>query len=119
MKTFSYEGKNYKVFKIKMFGTEYEVIVLARTYRVDNSLALEVMNIEDGELEPFGVLTVNIGNMVMQSDTNAFVKTYSENEGWAKDLAKKIGGVDTGLLASNGYVTFPLFDFSNLSIYAN
>ena len=119
--TLRFEGREHKVFVVKTpYGT-YPMIVAERQYG-NGGLALEAIScadIGDGYLEPedsFGILTVNLGTA---SKLCQFVKNYSENEGWAEELARAIGGKDTGIREQTGFVTVPFYDFSQMQIYAD
>lgn len=103
-----------KTFEIKAFGQTYNVTVHLARYNND-SLAIVVNdNTDPDEPEPFGVLTVNLCNDMMQTECTAFVKDWSENEQWAESLAKAIGGTPTGIYQSSGHVTAQLWNFTNL-----
>lgn len=119
MKIKTINGREVKFFTINAFGKEFEVFVEKTEYRSNGALALCV-NEWDEEyqiLEPFGNLTVNLeGISEVMPLTHAFVKDYSENEGWALDLARQIGGRPTGDVADNGFVRVPLWDFSKIII---
>ena len=117
-----YNGEARKVFPIVAFGNKYDVIVVPRQYQIDRTLALEVFDIVDDEqhndqtyFEPFGTLTVNMSSD-LQSNTQAFVKSYSENEEWADKLAEAIGGKKTNISKQAGYVNVSLWDFSNINV---
>ena len=117
-----YNGEARKVFPIVAFGNKYDVIVVPRQYQIDRTLALEVFDIVDDEqhndqtyFELFGTLTVNMSSD-LQSNTQAFVKSYSENEEWADKLAEAIGGKKTNISKQAGYVNVSLWDFSNINV---
>lgn len=121
-RAFIYNGEARKVFPIVAFGNKYDVIVVSRQYNSDGTLALEVLDIVDNEdhndqayVEPFGTLTVNMSSD-LQSGTQAFVKSYSENEDWADKLAEAIGGKKTNISKQAGYASVSLWDFSNINI---
>lgn len=117
-----YNGETRKVFPIVAFGNKYDVIVVPSQYQTDETLALQVLDIvydeEHNELtyfEPFGMLTVNMSSG-LQSNTQAFVKSYSENEEWADKLAEAIGGKKTNISKQAGYASVSLWDFSNINV---
>lgn len=120
MQTLYYRGKCYKIFEIEAFGNKEKVIVIPESYAYGNGLSLVVISIiNDGlRLEPYGVLTLNLSRPLIDRHS-AFVKNYSENSEWAEQLAKAIGGVDTGKTERAGFVRVPLYDFSHLDIYAD
>ena len=92
------------------------LLVLRGTYVHGGSLALEVYSYDSSEgLEPFATLTVNIpGTEGLTDGTHAFLKDWSENEGWAPELARLIGGKPTDTVYPTGYVTACLWDFSGV-----
>jgi len=121
-RAFIYNGEARKVFPIVAFGNKYDVIVVPRQYNSDGTLALKVLDIVDNEdhndqmyAEPFGTLTVNMSSD-LQSGTQAFVKSYSENEDWADKLAEAIGGKKTNISKQAGYASVSLWDFSNINV---
>lgn len=65
----------------------------------------------------FGTLTKDL-DAPEQSDTMAYVKTYTENEGWAKQLADMIGK-ETGKIKKEGYVELPLYEFEIEKCYSD
>ncbi len=113
-----FEGEEHKVFTLHAFGREFRVIVVKRQYG-NGSLALSVLACKPDKnntlipVEPFGILTVNLG---CKSKLCQFIKNYSENQEWAEELAKAIGGKDTGIKQKTGMVEVPFYDFSNLKI---
>lgn len=115
--TITINGKEYKVFTVATaLGTEYKVICTRETYRNDGSLAIRVWDIdENGKLEPFGTLTVNLTHR-LQNETRAFVKNYSENASWAESLCKQLGAKNTGIACNTGYVTLHLYDFTGVEL---
>ena len=123
METFELNNKKYKVFEIEAFGNKEKVIIIPEKYLVGNILDLMVFSLYEDPVsqqicpEAFGVLTVNLRNMHPDKGFS-YVKNYSENSGWAEDLAQKIGGRDTGKSAQTGFVTVPLYDFTKIDIYA-
>ena len=111
-----FRGRMHKVFPITAFGAKHNVVVDALNYRDDNTLAICVYEmLPDEHFEPWGVLTVNMSSS-LANDTRAFVKSYSENEEWADDLARQIGGKKTNISKQAGFCTVSLWDFSNLVI---
>ena len=105
-----------KTFTVNAFGEKTQVFCTRGKY-VNGTLGIEVfeMNPDYDYPEPFGALTVNLDHPA-QSATRAFVKTYSENEGWAEELLKLIGAEPTGITVQSGFATLPLYDFSKSSM---
>ena len=118
MKTYTLpNGKKCKVFTIHAFNRNHDVIVTKGHYHTNRALALQVWEIDpnSNDLESFGTLTVNLYDSPVEGNF-AYVKNYSENKDWAESLAKMIGGKNTGKKAVSGYVSIPLYDFTNLNI---
>lgn len=120
MKTVSFEGKTYKVYQVKCFGATYNIFLRPRSY-TDGTLAVEALEIDSdldpASVEPFAVLTSNLCSP-LQSDREAFLKTYSENS-WVPDFVLNNGICEyTGIVQPSGYCTFPLarFDFSKMMV---
>lgn len=107
-------GKEHRVRTITAFGRKVEVILAKGTYQFDGSLAIRVYEItkQDGTAfaEPFGNLTVHMGMPMDPAGNAQCVKTWSENEGWALALARKIGR-PSGVNFYNGHVVSPVFEF--------
>ena len=108
-----------------------KVIINGKTLRVergeyrDGSLAVTVEEeyydeVFGGDIcEPFGCLTVNLAPYsgtaaLLQNGDHAFVKDWSENEGWADALASTIGAKPLGVFVPCGYVKARLWDFSGV-----
>ena len=110
--TINIKGKQHRIFSIHAFGRDIKVILAKGNYSNDSSLAIKVYEIENRNelfhLEPFGMLTVNMG--VPVGDNAQCIKTWSENEEWAEALADKIGDC-AGYSFTNGYVKAPLYIF--------
>lgn len=124
MKTLNYNGRNHRVFTIECFGTEYEIILEAVQYRNPMTLAVQALNLtEDRELEPFGILSVNMApnpESALQDDTHAFLKTWSENSPWARRVVEENGlAKPTGDMAFSGYVCAPLYEWDIHKFYAD
>lgn len=122
MKTYFYRGREHRVFSFHAFGQEHEAIILKERYASNGTLALQVMEIVSGGpdtwTEPWGMLTVNVeqDRALHQSETAAFVKTYSENGGWAVGLAGMIGK-EAGVWAELPHADVPLYEFDLEKIY--
>lgn len=118
-----YKGREHKVFSFRAFGQRHRVIVTQERYSSNGTLALQVMEIIrdglDSYLEPWGMLTVNVEDdyVIHQSEREAFVKNYSENEGWAEEIASLIG-TEQGVWAHLGHAQAPLYEFDLEKIYA-
>lgn len=84
---------------ITMFGKQYDVELIEAKYG-DGSIALEVIDSQDGE--PFGRLTVCVPDTRL-NENEVLVKTWSENQEWASQFLK-YGFEDTGRRVKTGYV---------------
>ena len=93
--------------KTKVHNTD--VTVLRSTYRNNNTLAVFLNAVEDGEM--YAVITVNIDDSdFLCDDHTAFVDT--NNCPWAEQFIKdnKIGE-PTGYYGNSGYCMYPLYVF--------
>ena len=123
MNTYTYRGREHKVFTFHAFGQRHRVIITHETYASNGTLALRVLEIvsegPDTYLEPWGMLTMNVeaDGVMHQGEKDAFVKNYSENEGWAENLASLIG-TEQGVWAHVGHALAPLYEFDLEKIYA-
>ena len=103
--------RKLRKYKIDFCGEETTVYLMPMNYSNNGTLAIEMCTFDE-ELhyaEPFGHLTKNLCDP-RQSATRAFVKTYGENEGWAEELADRIGR-KTGHEVRSGYIAIPLYEF--------
>ena len=105
-------GKEMKGFIIELAGETINVILAKGQYTKDGSLAIRAYSVDTMHgktfLEPFGTLTVNTG---LETVGNCqFVKTWSENEGWAGQIADRVGE-DTGIYAESDYAIVHLYRF--------
>lgn len=109
-------GRKLRQYEISFYGNQISVFVVPMFYG-NGSLALKVFSYEPEyqDYEPFGVLTVNLEHQ-LQSNDRAFVKTYSENEEWAEELAGQIGEY-SGVTAQSAYVSLPLYRFDTDKCY--
>ena len=110
-KTVAYKGKNYKVFNLNTAYGSAEVICVPEQYRNNKTLAVLVYCVEDNTVsELFSVLTVNLDNAELQSDTTAYLDT--NNNPWAEKFVKENGIADpTFLMEKSGFWNYPLYCF--------
>lgn len=111
-KTFFYKGKTYRVFTVYTKFENVDVICVPTTYSVGDSLAIQMLEVENGMVQDcFTVLTVNLGNPFLQTDTRAFVDT--NNNPWAVTFIRNNRlGKKTGDIQPSGYCTYPLYEFN-------
>ena len=110
MKTISYCGVNYRVFRIVPFDEPVDIFFRALSYAhpsAHGSLAVEAMCIdEDGLVETWGSVTTNLG-CPLQDAEMAFGDT--NNSPWLLDLVRKEGLADIlPYEQHSGYWVYPL-----------
>ena len=118
IKNMIHELKKLKEFKIEIEGKETTLFAIPGK---DKHGTLQIIvytpcsTKKDGTY--FGTLTKDLG-APEQSDTMAYVKTYTENESWAKQLADMIGK-ETGKIKKTGFVELPLYEFEIEKCYSD
>jgi hypothetical protein len=88
---------------VNCFGKDYKVKLILEHYT--NQRPAIGVEYWDEELEmtmPFGTLTVNLPGVPLESN-QCMIKTYSENDGWAREICDKLGCFDFLRLVSCGY----------------
>lgn len=110
MKTLCWCGRTYRVFQVISFRKTINIFFRAQTYAhpsAKESLAVEAMLIdEDGLVEPWGIVTVNLGSPLQGAD-RAFGDT--NNIHWLLDLVQKEGLAEVlAYRQGSGYYTYPL-----------
>ena len=90
--------------KKKLTFRGQQVKISAESYRVNGTLALMLTH-ENGDRD---VLTVNLGNPLLQSETRAFIDTnnYPDAESF---IIENGLGTATGITARSGFVEYPLY----------
>lgn len=122
MRTYRYMGREHRVFAFQAYGAFHRCILVEHVYTCNGTLAVQVLEIlEDGPdrwLEPWGMLTANVenGEPFHQSGTAAFIKTYSENSGWALAIADEVGTYQ-GVDAVMGHAVLPLYEIHAEKLY--
>lgn len=127
MKAFNYKGKEHKVFSFTAWGEKVNVILTEETYSHNGMKAIRAYNVigfdwpdfNDYDLEPYGILTLNVpGAEQFLGENEVLVKTYSENEGWAEMIADMIGE-HTGKNILLGHDTLvPIYKVDLSKLYA-
>lgn len=109
-KTIKVDGKKHNVFPLHTEFGDVEVILIKEEYANDGSLAIEVMEVENGEVtDSFTTLTTYV-NPFLQSDTQAFVDT--NNNPWAEKFIKENRlGKFAGKRCGGGFCLYPLYTF--------
>lgn len=109
METINYCGKTYKVFKLKVYGTTFRIFFVKDAYRLGNTLAVRVMDIEDGYVEDFAVATVKLDT---PDEKNNFAYADTNNCGWLLDFVRSNGlAKETGRSAPSGWCVYPLLEW--------
>lgn len=101
---------SHKNDEMKQFKFEGRYITLKATaYQNNDTLAL--MAIYDDDEDDFDILTVNLNNDMLQSDSTAFIDT--NNISWAERFLIETGiGEPTGVHQPSGFWTYPLYRIS-------
>lgn len=110
METICHKGKQYVVFTVDTWGVSRKMIIEKTSYVHGGNLCLMAMEVgTDGKIDddPWGPVTYNKEEILPKG--YAAVKTYSENEGWAEDLARKARGK---------HVSGDIWDFTDMRITA-
>jgi hypothetical protein len=89
-------------YNIEAFGQAYKVWVEEETYATGQPALQVYTNDEEGYAEPFGRLTVAMPGVAL-APGEILLKTWSENEGWAEDLARKLGYEPIGRAVPAGF----------------
>ena len=82
-------------------GYVFQVNILKTIYRNNGRLALQAIDAEDGS--PVAILTVNLVNLPCPKDY-AWIKDYSENEGFLKQLVEQKVVSEPVQIQPTGYV---------------
>lgn len=100
---------NKKYYKLNMYGETYEVRLERETYAYDGSLAIELMEKNEG---PFATLSVCIPEYEHTNEKCIFVDT--NNCGWAIKFLESNGlGKPTGMYAYSGFCCYPEYEISD------
>ncbi len=101
------------------YATYHDCFFSIEKYRADNSLALQIYNMEDGPIATMTVWLPHDSN-IAPKEGQAYIDT--NNCPWAEDLIEKLGvGENTELIGFSGYCIYPLyqFDMEKLVKYAS
>jgi len=101
-----------KTYKLNSYGEEVEVAPIKQTYSSNGTLAIHLLEIEDGEvIDNYAMLTVNIDDSDELEDGLAFVDT--NNCEWAEDfiIDNKLGK-PIGRFGQSGFCKHPLYKFN-------
>jgi hypothetical protein len=106
-KTYTFEGK---VIEVDLFGTKYSVKLVKETYPGGNVAIQGIIVGGDEDGEDFATLSVNMPNMKgLLKEDEIFIKSYSENEGFAE--AARVSGffTDTAQRTPSGFVLLEIW----------
>ena len=111
MKTIVYNGKRYKVFTLYQYSETFEIILVAETYRFDNSLAVTAYSVKDNHVEDsFDSLTVNLPMSGPMKENEAYLNVNSCE--WMKDFLKENKLARPARPSRNirsGFLSYPLW----------
>ncbi len=103
--------------KLSAWGEQYDLCAEIGTYAVGGGVAIQLHAIQDTELEPFSLMTVNIAPYPAK-----FPKAYVDVNDFpeVEDLIKRYKlGTPTGKVVMAPFCTYPeySFDFNELAKY--
>ena len=117
---FLFQGRRHKVFDVRMpWGTEH-LFLAEEHYTHGDKLAIQAYCIEDGEVEPYATLTVNLDGIdheMQDGKALAFVDTNNYGD-WVEpfirdnDLAKP-----EGYIGQSGFCLYPLYRWDTAAFY--
>lgn len=104
-----------KIYNINCYDKTYNVYAIRRHYPCDNSLAIELVDSEDGQ--PFATLTTNLSDALEEvmdgTPLPPFVQAVDINNcPWAVEFIEtnKLGFY-CGVSITSGYCEYPLYIF--------
>lgn len=103
-----------KTYKLEKYGETYEIALLKGKYANNDTLAIEMVVVENGEIvEEWNMLTTNIGESNMfANDTMAFVDTNNNGNEIIKWLTKNKIAKKTDIYGRSGFCSYPLIEFN-------
>ena len=112
-----YEGRLYKPYTIDTGYRTCQVILTIQQYQNNNSLAVEALEVEDGDVtDTFDIFTVNLCRSI-QDDKFAFVDT--NNCPFVPDFLKKHKiAKATGVYGQSGFCSYPLYEWDTSKFFA-
>ena len=105
-----------KTYKLEKYGETYEIVLIRGTYASNDTLAIEMYLVEDGEItECWDNLTTNIP-MGRARDNFAYIDTNHNGKEIMEWLKKNKLGKETLESASSGWCVYPLFEFNKKAL---
>lgn len=103
-----------QTYTLKDYNKEHLIYLKEGRYLEDNSLAVQMIEITDGESEPYATLTVRLDQTDLLPPNCAFLNTngFSDDTDilqWVQDnnIATPIG-----IMATSGFCTYPAVEFN-------
>ena len=97
-----------KTFDLEKYGTTYKIELKIASY-MEGNLAVTMTSWENGEPEPWNVLTVNLDSIRPQNC--AFIDTNNNGEEILAWIIRHGLTVPTGTYARSGYCQYPEYRF--------
>ena len=97
-----------KTFDLEKYGTTYKIELKITSY-MEGNLAVTMTSWENGEPEPWNVLTVNLDSVRPQNC--AFIDTNNNGEEILAWIIRHGLAVPTGTSARSGYCQYPEYRF--------
>ena len=101
--------KDIKTFDLYKYGKKYSIQLEVCTY-TDGNLAIAMTLWEDGEPEPWNILTVNLYGI--REKNCAFIDTNNNGQDILKWIDEYNLGTPTGCIQRSGYCEYPEYRFS-------
>ena len=93
------------------FGVYKNCHLKVDKYVADDSLAIEIITVDDGFEEPLARITVCLNDTSLRNTNKSYVDI--NNCPWALDFISEYGlGEDTDMYGISGYCTYPLVEFN-------
>lgn len=102
-----------KTFEFEKYGKKYNMQLQILTYPNDN-LAIQMLHYEDGDWEPWNVLTVNLG--VTLAPNCAFIDTNNNGEDILTWIVRNGLAVPTGRTAESGFCHYSEYRFRTAAL---
>lgn len=97
-----------KTFDLEKYGTTYKIELKITSY-MEGNLAVTMTSWENGEPEPWNVLTVNLDSVRPQNC--AFIDSNNNGEEILAWIIRHGLAVPTGIYARSGYYQYPEYRF--------
>ena len=107
-------GNNKREYILRAYGEEHKITLRKTSYAIDGSLAIQMVCNDDGEPEPWDVLTTYIDGPIKPRKDCAYVQT----DKYLDFIIENGIGEPTDILAQSGFNTYMLIKF-NLDMLTN